>query len=150
MFVYCVFNGSVIAEEVDHLYSSHNEADSCMFFHVRQCEVPWNLVIRANDTDCLVTAVGCKHNLHPRVSISLGIRKESRNDQRYMNINKLHQYLEAKICCALPAYHAFTGWDYTSSFVNKGKVKPFKLLQKKWSSARCTDRPWGGKFFGAR
>ena len=60
----------------------------------------------------------------------LEIGKESRNDQRYININQLHQHLGAKICCALSAYHAFTGCDYTSSFMKKGKVKPFKLLQK--------------------
>ena len=68
--------------------------------------------------------------MDPRVSIWLEIGKESRNDQRYININQLHQHLGAKICCALPAYDAFTGCDYTSSFMKTGKVKPFKLLQK--------------------
>ena len=129
-FVYCVLSGSMIVEEVEHLYSSHEEADSHMFFHAHQCEVPSKIVIRTDDTDCLVIALGCKHNLDPRVSIWLEIGKKSRNDQRYININQLHQHLGAKICCALPAYHALTGCDYTSSFMKKRKVKPFKLLQK--------------------
>ena len=30
----------------------------------------------------------------------------------------------------LPAFHAFTGCDYTASFKRKGKVAPFKLLEK--------------------
>ena len=55
---------------------------------------------------------------------------ESRNDQRYININQLHHHLGAKTCYALSAYHAFTGCDYASSLMKKGKVKPFKLLQK--------------------
>ena len=101
-----------------------------MFFHVHQCEVPSNIVIQTDDTDCFVKALGCKHNLDARVSIWLEIGKESRNDQRYININQLHQHLGAKICCTLPAYHAFTGCDYTFSFMKKGKVNPFKLLQK--------------------
>ena len=67
-----------------------------MVFHVHQCEVPSNIVIRTDDTDCLVIALGCKHNLDPRVSIWLEIGKESRNDQRYININQLHQHLEQK------------------------------------------------------
>ena len=68
--------------------------------------------------------------MDPSVSIWPEIDKESRDDQRYININKLHQHLKAKICCALPAYHAFTGCDCTSSYMKKGKVKSFKLLQK--------------------
>ena len=55
---------------------------------------------------------------------------ESRNDQRYININQLHHHLGAKTCYALSPYHAFTGCDYASSLMKKGKVKPFKLLQK--------------------
>ena len=31
---------------------------------------------------------------------------------------------------ALPAYHAFTGSDYTAFFSLKGKVRPLKLLEK--------------------
>ena len=30
----------------------------------------------------------------------------------------------------LPAFHAFTGCDNTASFKRKGKVAPFKLLEK--------------------
>ena len=68
-FVYRVCNGSMVVEEFEHLYSRHEEADSCMFFHAHQCEVPSNIVIRADDNDCLIIALGCKHNLDPRVSI---------------------------------------------------------------------------------
>lgn len=31
---------------------------------------------------------------------------------------------------ALPAFHAFTGCDYTAAFHRKVKVRPFKFLQK--------------------
>ena len=31
----------------------------------------------------------------------------------------------------MPAFHAFTGCDYTAAFYNKGKVKPFKIFSKR-------------------
>lgn len=34
------------------------------------------------------------------------------------------------MCRALPGFHAYTGCDYTASFYRKGKVKPFKELEK--------------------
>jgi len=40
--------------------------------------------------------------------------------------NKLGPELSA----ALPTFHAFTGSDYTSAFVRRGTVRPFKLLQQ--------------------
>ena len=118
-------------EEVEHLYNSHEEADSRMFCHAHQYEVPSNIVIRTDDNDCLVKALGCKHNLDQRVSMWLEIGKESRNDQRYISIYQLHQHLGAKIYCALLAYHDFTGRDYTSFFMIKGKVKPFETVTEK-------------------
>ena len=35
-----------------------------------------------------------------------------------------------KLCKSLLGFHALTGCDYTASFNRKGKVKPFKMLQK--------------------
>jgi hypothetical protein len=37
--------------------------------------------------------------------------------------------LTEKLCKSLPAYHAFTGSDYTASFSRRGKVKPIKVLE---------------------
>ena len=33
------------------------------------------------------------------------------------------------MCDALPGFHAFTGSDYTAAFNNKGKIKPFKIME---------------------
>ena len=89
-FVYRVCNGSMIIEEVKHLYSCHEEAESYMFFHTHQCDVSSNVVIRTDGTDCLVIALRCKPNLNARVSIWLEIGRGARNDQRYININQLY------------------------------------------------------------
>ena len=34
----------------------------------------------------------------------------------YININQIYQTLGEQICRGLPALHAFTGFDYVSSF----------------------------------
>uniref|UniRef100_A0A6P7FR59 Uncharacterized protein LOC114333177 n=1 Tax=Diabrotica virgifera virgifera TaxID=50390 RepID=A0A6P7FR59_DIAVI len=52
------------------------------------------------------------------------------NSKRYINITKLHTGLEPSLCTSLPAFHALTGCDYNSSFFQKRKIRPFKLLTK--------------------
>ena len=42
-------------------YSTHKEADNQMFFHISNIATPNNVVVKANDTDSLVIAVGCCH-----------------------------------------------------------------------------------------
>ena len=34
------------------------------------------------------------------------------------------------ICTAIAGFHAFTGFDYTASFLNKGKVRTLALMDK--------------------
>ena len=38
--------------------------------------------------------------------------------------------LGSKLCHALPAFHIFTGSDYTTAFHGKGKLQPLKKLEK--------------------
>ena len=47
-----------------------------------------------------------------------------------MNISQLVGYLDVAVIDALPNLHAFTGSDYSSSFMNKGKVRPLDLVIK--------------------
>lgn len=50
------------------------------------------------------------------------------NSKRYVNTSQLVGHLDLTIFGAFPALRAFTGSDYTSSFMSKGKVK-VKALQ---------------------
>lgn len=36
--------------------------------------------------------------------------------------------LGSDLCLGLPAFHAYTGSDYTAAFYSKGKLRPFKLF----------------------
>lgn len=47
-----------------------------------------------------------------------------------INCTDLALKLGSKLCQGLPAFHAFTGCDYTAAFYNKGKVKPFKIFSE--------------------
>ena len=124
-----VQNGKVCCEEVQALYCSHEEADNRMFFHLTYVQAPSNVVIRTADTDCFVISLGCMKFYHETLNVWLEVGIQSKNTLRYIDINQLHTTLGQSLCDSLPAYHAFTGCDYTSSFSQKGKVKPLKLLE---------------------
>ena len=118
----------VKSEEVAY-YVKHEETDTRMIHHVGQLSSGTKVVVRTVDTDVIVTALGCFHQLQDkRIWVESGV--QSKNNLRYISINQLFHQLEEPLCKALPFYHVFTGCDYTSSFNRKRKIKPFKLLEK--------------------
>ncbi|KAG1714591.1 hypothetical protein GQR58_001019 [Nymphon striatum] len=54
----------------------------------------------------------------------------SKNNRRYVRLTAIWKELGPDLCAALSAFHAFTGSDYTSAFVRKGKVRLLKALEK--------------------
>ena len=44
-------------------------------------------------------------------------------------MSKLGNKLGKKLCSALPGFHSFTGCDFTSSLMRKGKVRPLTVLE---------------------
>ncbi|GBP24271.1 hypothetical protein EVAR_80124_1 [Eumeta japonica] len=64
-------------------------------------------------------------NIHrfPTMKICLanGASKRGNKDEICINYSKLSKKLGPTLCHALPAFHAFTGSDYTAAFFNKGK-----------------------------
>ena len=54
----------------------------------------------------------------------------SKNTRRFICITDIANTLGPQLCASLPAFHAYSGCDYTSAFVRKGKVRPLKLLEK--------------------
>lgn len=53
-----------------------------------------------------------------------------KNTRRYISIHQLLEHIKPETVDALPGLHALTGSDYTAAFMDKGKVKPFKLMCK--------------------
>ena len=52
------------------------------------------------------------------------------NSRRYINISQLVSGINLTLIDSLPGFHAFAGSDVTSAFMNRGKLKPFKLMNK--------------------
>ena len=118
----------VKSEEVAY-YVKHEEADTRMIDHVGQLPSETNVVVRTVDTDVVVIALGCFHQLQDRrIWVESGI--QSKNNLKYISIKQLFDQLGEPLCKALPFYHAFSRCDYTFSFNRKGKIKPFKLLEQ--------------------
>ena len=47
----------------------------------------------------------------------------------YVNISAIASKIGTKVCEALKGFHAYTGCDYTSSFIRKGKKRPLKIAE---------------------
>ena len=105
--------------EFEHLYSTHDEADSRILFHLNWCSSMHgasNVVIRASDTDILIIVLGCFTLLAGDINIWLEVGIFSKNTQRYIDINSLYNKLGPLLSKSLLFLHALTGCDYTSSF----------------------------------
>ena len=85
--------------------------------------------MRTDDTDSLKIALGYKHFFNT-LEIWLEAGVQGKNNLRFINVNKIYSELSEILCKALPSYQALTGCDYTELFFKKGKILPFKLLQK--------------------
>ena len=121
-------NGVTVSTEEDQFFSSHKEADNRMFFHLNHA-LPGSTVMRTDDTDSLVIALGYKHFFNT-LEIWLEAGVQVKNNLRFINVNSIYSELDETLCKAIAAYHSLTGCDYISSFFKKGKVRPLKLLQK--------------------
>ena len=111
-------------------YCNHEEADSRMFYHVSLVAAPGKVIMRTNDTDALVIAMGCKQFYENSLKLWFEFGTQSKNTIRYISIDQACEKFGSSLCNALPAFHVFTGCDFTASFKRKGKVAPFKLLDK--------------------
>jgi hypothetical protein len=58
----------------------------------------------------------------------MDVGHSSNNTRRYIGISQLAEELPQSLINALSALHAFTGCDYTASFLGKGKVRPLNLM----------------------
>ncbi|GFY53966.1 uncharacterized protein TNIN_126631 [Trichonephila inaurata madagascariensis] len=63
------------------------------------------------------------------VSLKSWIQWGVGNHERLISINDLYQGHGISLSKALPYFHA-TGCDYTPAFFRKGKLRPFKFLEK--------------------
>ena len=87
-----------------------------------------NVGVRASDTDNAIILI--HHSARFNFNIWMDVGTSGKNNRRFINISSIASSLGNEMCAALPAFHSFTGSDYTSAFVRKGKIRSFLNLQK--------------------
>ena len=118
-------------QTITSLICWHEEADTCVVMHVHNIAQGMRsprVVVRANDMDILVIFLYHAANITAKIWMDMG--HSYNNSCRYVDVSTLAQQLGHDMCKALPALHAFTGCDYTASFMRKGKIRPFDLIEK--------------------
>jgi len=123
-----VRDGEVNRELVNELAANHDEADTRIALHVKSIDTDGanHIVIQASDTDVAIILLFHSAKFGARIWMDAG----TGNKRRYVAINAITASLGRDMCAALPGLHAFTGSDFTSAFVRKGKARPLAILEK--------------------
>ena len=132
-YVLCEDNGIVSCEIVPQLSCQHEEADTRIVWHLSNIASSYantpNAVVRRNHPDILVILLYHASTLQANIWIYVGL--SGKNTRRYIKVSVQAANLGNNILCdALPSLHAFTGSDFPSSFLRKGKVRPFDIMAK--------------------
>jgi len=85
------------------------------------------IVVQSPDTDVLILCIAHFTNIACEES---WFRKGVRDLQRYIPVHTIQRSLGDRICQSLPAFHALTGCDSTSSIAGIGKKKAWKVLKQ--------------------
>ena len=117
---------------VPRLECNHPEADTRICLHaidaVSRSQQPGDIVVRATDTDIAVILLHHSHRVNTKIWMDVGT--SGRGNRRYIDLSAIASKIGPSLCKALPGFHAFTGCDYTSSFIRKGKKRPLKIAKE--------------------
>ena len=105
-------------------------SSSKMIYHLTILEENSKVIIRTSDTYVLVIALCCLEHIPESINLWLEVGLYAKNSLRYIDVRKLFNKLWKDLCRALPAFHVFTGSDYTAAFSRKRKICPVKTLRK--------------------
>ena len=114
--------------------------------------MPRKVIVRSSDTDVLVLLIaiiarevkkGTKKIEQIIIDYGLG------SNRRYIELSSITESFASEsdgLPEAVIGFHAFTGCDYTSSFLKKGKSKAFAILRKDKGyvevfKSLCTEHP---------
>ena len=116
-----VHEGSVVHEEVDELACTHLEADTRIVFHMSSMVLDSNSTVAVRSCDTHVFVLLLYHisrmsdDHKPLVWMDVGL--SGNNTRRLINMSQLVYHFDQDILEALLALHAYTGSDYTASFI---------------------------------
>ena len=125
-----VEDGVVRHETIDVLGCNDAEADTRICLHARGIDDVGNannIIIRTSDTDIAVIMIHHAWKLLATLWMDTGT--SNGKNRRYVDLSAIAISISSNVCQALLAYHAFTGTDYTSAIIRKGKVRQFRRLE---------------------
>ncbi len=115
------------------LRSKHDETDTRIIFHTdyirTHCQgVSPITAVRSCDTDIFVLLLHHQNHMNIKFWMDTGIG--SKNTRRRINVADLVQTLTSPVYSALPAFYAFTDFDYTAAFPRKAKTRLYDPMIK--------------------
>lgn len=109
------------------LNSDHEEADTRLLLHAKDCSRSFKtVVVWSPDTDVAVIGIGLAESLTCDLLFATG----TRNSKRLISLTEIALSIKP-VAEVLPAFHALTGCDTTSSFYGKGKKTAYNIVTGK-------------------
>ena len=113
------------SEDVPHLQSDHEEADTRLLLHAadaqKECK---SVVIKSTYTDVIVLGIFFSNQI-----ANLVIAAGTKQNFRLIDVKSIRQQLGETLSDTLPGVHAVSGCDFTSSFAGKGKRTWFTRMK---------------------
>ena len=119
--------------DMEELYSNHEEADTRLLLHATYSAKDYSrVIVRCDDTDVLILLLYyySRGELSEEVYMHAGHSAETVSNIRYVPIHTIAGKLQCNVCNILPAIHAVTGCDSTSSLNRIGKRTVFNVMMK--------------------
>ena len=125
----CV-NGVLLVSDVNLLQGNHDEADTRIVFHLDHIDLldPGHVIVRATDSAGTVILL-INNKVFENCKLWMDIGRDIGNSRRYLDITNISKSFN-DIIPALPGLYSFTGIECTPAFYNKGKIKPYELMEK--------------------
>jgi hypothetical protein len=121
---------TTVSSPVLQLFSSQEEADTRIVLHCQYASslasAETCIIVRSPDTDVLVILLYYCSSVVNKLLFYTGVGSH----RWIIDSSSIYRTLGSATCAALPQIHAYTGSDFTSSFVRRGKIRPFQLVQK--------------------
>ena len=113
-------------KDLEELRSNHEEADTRLLLHAKYAtQSSSRIIVQSPDTDVIVL---CAVHFGAIACDELWFKTGVKDHLRYIPVHAVSQNLGHKFCSALPAFHALTGCDTTSSLAGVGKKKAWVAL----------------------
>ena len=115
------------------LFCNKEEADTRIFLYCKHTSARFReVIIHTPDTDVFVLALGFARSLNCELFIKTDVKDKNRIISISRIIGKLkgtYGFQESEIIIqSIIGFHVFTGFDTTSAFWRKGKVRPLHLM----------------------